>query len=526
LGFKPDGIQDGLQPVAIAGNPTYVVDPTREDVIRRLVELREDVRTRREHAREAGDPALATALAATQQAMKITANGTAYGSAIELNPIEHRKGAWITVHLPDGSNYQVHRDRTEEPGRWFHPLISTLVAGAGRLLLATVMHLVAQAGGSWAFCDTDSLFIIATRNGSLIPCPGGQHQTITGQPAIKALSWEQTNEIVERFAALDPYRGAGHPKSILKIERENYDPNTGRQREIECLTIAAKRYGLFTRRANGTPALVSSGDKEKRSEHGLGHLLPPKAQRPDTDDRDWLDEWWEHLLHLELGFHDHPEPAWFGDPAVGRLTVTSQRDIKAFATYNHDRPYPGQVKPWGFLNIAHPAVTERARHDGPRCLIAPFETDPAKRLQADWIDRDHPDRPACWIHTGEEAEYRTGSIKVLSYRDYFNQYRQHPESKALDPTDGKRCHPWTRGQLHPWHITATEHIRVGKESNRLTDTGQPANDEDEQVIEYAAPTRGCRGCDTIVAGRRQWCSEACRRRTSRRASRESQTPAR
>jgi hypothetical protein len=73
-------------------------------------------------------------------------------------------------------------------------------------------------------------------------------------------------------------------------------------------------------------------------------------------------------------------------------------------------------------------------------------------------------------------EYRAHSIQVLSYRDYFNQYRQHPESKAHDPTDGKRCHPWTRGQLQPWHITATERVRVGKESNRLTDTHQPVDD--------------------------------------------------
>ncbi len=63
----------------------------------------------------------------------------------------------MTVHLPDGSNYRIKRERTEEPGRWFHPLIATLVAGAGRLLLATAMRLAADLGGSWAFCDTNSL---------------------------------------------------------------------------------------------------------------------------------------------------------------------------------------------------------------------------------------------------------------------------------------------------------------------------------------------------------------------------------
>jgi hypothetical protein len=233
LRFTAEGIQEGLGPIQIAGEREYTVDPAEEDFIRRLVELGQDVHAQQKAAESAGDLARATELDAIQQAMKATANATSYGSAIELNPQEHRKGAWVTVHQPDGTSYQVHQDRTEEPGQWFHPLIATLVAAGGRLLLATAMHLVEQAGGSWAFCDTDSLFIIATPSGDLIPCPGGHHQTITGQPAIKALTWERTSAIVERFSALDPYIGHGHPKSILKVEDENYDPNTGEQREIE-----------------------------------------------------------------------------------------------------------------------------------------------------------------------------------------------------------------------------------------------------------------------------------------------------
>lgn len=47
---------------------------------------------------------------------------------------------------------------------------------------------------------------------------------------------------------------------------------------------------------------------------------------------------------------------------------------------------------------------------------------------------------------------------------------QDPELKAADPTDGQPCHTWTRGLLIPRHITATELLRVGKESNRLADT--------------------------------------------------------
>ena len=45
LRFTAEGTQGGLEPIDIAGNPDYRVDPNHEDFIRRLVELRADVRT-------------------------------------------------------------------------------------------------------------------------------------------------------------------------------------------------------------------------------------------------------------------------------------------------------------------------------------------------------------------------------------------------------------------------------------------------------------------------------------------------
>jgi hypothetical protein len=271
LRFEAQGTQDGLTPIDIAGKPAYRVDPINDDPIRRLVELRADVRTEEKAAKD--DPVLAAVLGATQTGMKSTANGTSYGSPIELNPIEHRKPQWVTVHLPDGNSYHTQVNRTEQPGKWFHPLIATLVAGAGRLLLASAMRLVADQGGDYAFCDTDSLFIVATETGGFIPCPGEPHHTPDGAPAITALSWQQVQTIVERFASLNPYNTI--TGSILEIEDENYDPDTRQQRQIECYAIASKRYGLFTREPDGKPVLVRSGPKLKRSEHGLGFLHPP-----------------------------------------------------------------------------------------------------------------------------------------------------------------------------------------------------------------------------------------------------------
>jgi len=227
------------------------------------------------------------------------------------------------------------------------------------------------------------------------------------------------------------------------------------------------------------------------------------------------DEWWQYLLHTELSF-DHPEPDWFDEPAIGRLTVTSARDIKTFKAYNTGRGYPDQVKPWGFLCIAYATPYERARPDGPGCLIGPFERDPERRRLMTWIDRDHAERGVLTIHTGPSHEIRDGSVHVLRYRDYYDKYIQHPEAKALDPRDRQPCHTWTRGLLAPRASVATILRRVGKESNRLTDNSElPIEDESNRLTEYPPATRECRGCAERVSGRRRWCSDACRKRYAR-----------
>jgi len=45
-------------------------------------------------------------------------------------------------------------------------------------------------------------------------------------------------------------------RSILKIERENFDPATGNQRQLYCLAISAKRYALFLLDEEGSPVML------------------------------------------------------------------------------------------------------------------------------------------------------------------------------------------------------------------------------------------------------------------------------
>ncbi len=131
LRFQAGDEQEGLGAIDIAGQAAYRVDPNTDDLIARLVEHRQDARAQKTAAKQAGYDARAATLDSTQQAMKATTNASSYGSAIEMNPIEHRKPVWVHVHHPDNSSYRVSVNRTERPGSWFCPLIATLVsAGA------------------------------------------------------------------------------------------------------------------------------------------------------------------------------------------------------------------------------------------------------------------------------------------------------------------------------------------------------------------------------------------------------------
>src|ERR1019366_4361848 len=103
-----------------------------------------------------------------------------------------------------------------------------------------------------AFCDTDSMAIVSTQDGGLIPCHGGPY-LFNGQPAIRALSWEQTDHIVEQFENLNPYNLDTIPGSVLEIEKENFSTSTGHREQLHCQAISAKRYVLYnTAPAGGT----------------------------------------------------------------------------------------------------------------------------------------------------------------------------------------------------------------------------------------------------------------------------------
>lgn len=219
----------------------------------------------------------------------------------------------------------------EDLGRFAFPPIAALITAAARLMLALLERCVSEAGGTYVFCDTDSMAIVASETGGHVPCAGGPYRLSDGTPAVQALSWREVDSIVERFAALNPYDRSTVPGSILKVEDVNFTDDTRavRRRLFAC-SISAKRYALFTIGPDGEPAI------HENKEHGLGHLLNPID--PDREDRDWTRQVWEVLVREALGV-SAASPAWSTRPAVMRSAVTTPDLLRRFERFNKGKPY-------------------------------------------------------------------------------------------------------------------------------------------------------------------------------------------
>ncbi|MGC2532393.1 MAG: hypothetical protein WA424_05550 [Candidatus Sulfotelmatobacter sp.] len=141
----PHGKQPGLQSTKLRGMVT--INPKTDDFFRHVIEQRK---------RHQSNKSLAHFL-------KILANAGSYGLFVELTPEKPKKPANIKVFSGQESFPQM-SNVLENQGRWYFPPIAALITAAGRLLLAILERCVTDAGGSYLFCDTDSLCIVASEH--------------------------------------------------------------------------------------------------------------------------------------------------------------------------------------------------------------------------------------------------------------------------------------------------------------------------------------------------------------------------
>lgn len=468
-----------LRPTKFRGR--IEIDPRKQDFFKVVIEERKRIASRNDLSPEEKDR--------LSRALKVLANSTSYGIYAQMDRRETGQKVAVKCHGIDAVPYSCNVANPETPGEFCFPLLASLITGGARLMLALLESSVTKLGGTYAMEDTDSMAIVATRRGGLVRCPGGPYKMQDGTKAIKAITWAQVEGIAKRFEALNPYDREAVPGSILKIEDYNFDPNTKKQRQIWCVSISAKRYALFLKDKFNRPSLLRKGtngnSKDNHwSEHSLGYLLNPATLK--SEDRDWIAEVWQAIICNCLGI-----PAQKFDfeqvPAIGRVAITNPGILKLLAGLNKGKKYRDQIKPFNFLLACHVSPLGHPPGTNPEQfhLIAPFELNPKKWLQMDWIDQ----------YSGKKFKITTDSYssrstaRVKTYGDVFTDYEHHPESKCADE-HGNICDRQTTGLLYRRHIRIGEIVPIGKESNRLeeVDAGLVHSAEDAYTV-YPDPKR-------------------------------------
>jgi hypothetical protein len=454
--INPHGKQSDLIPIKLRG--AIPVDPKKEDFFTRVIEYRKQSKTNDR----------------LQHFLKILANSASYGTYLELNPVKtdpHDRPK-ITVYSGEHEFEQPAPDIIEQPGSFYFPLLGALITAGGRLLLAMIERCVRDAGGAYLCCDTDALIIVATKAGGTVQIPDGT-------PPIKALSWKEVDKIVNRFDSLSPYNSKVVPH-LLRLTDENFGKD-GDQRQLFGLSIAAKRYALYTTRC-GPPCCthlkcLTIVDPKA---HGLIFFAPSEERESGLPK--WWWELWRFLLALEFKQISDPNsnvlmvggraidaetaadvdgvPPWIALPAMMKMRISTPHYMVQMKR---------KASPFGF--VLHPRTRDKLK----LTLLTPFS-----KKRESWAH-------SLCINTHDGKSYRLDELSradLITLGDILCGYVQHPEIKSLGP-DGEKCKAHTRGLLHRMTINGGLQHCIGKEISRF----EQGKDEfieniDDECIHY------------------------------------------
>jgi hypothetical protein len=448
IGFSAKSAQEGLRTIVIAGDAEYRVIPQRDDFYKRVIELRRRVKAElKEAERRDPDSQEVKNLDMNQLALKILANATSYGIFIELNVEDaDEEDGPVPIFTSQGKRV-VEVGKHEQPGRYYHPLLATLITGAARLMLALTERLAFDHGLNWAFCDTDSMAFANTQNLPFDEFVG------------------RVQDVCDWFVPLNPYEPDPKkgPLSILEMEDQNFSEEKGKEKEFEplfCFAISAKRYALFNRDTEGRPII------RKASAHSLGHYAAPYGGEEESrDDRNsgvrlWEEDVWKKIVSAALG--DKPREVDYAfrremlRPAHSRYGATRPGVLDWFKRYNEGRSYDEQVKPFNFLLTFFPRRQEDMATEDPAYgfdpklddirPVAPYEKDSEKALKR-IFDRN------------SESLKRVRKNLLRTVADVLRGYHRQPEYKFLGGG-------WNEeGVLRRRHVFADTIEDIGKESD-------------------------------------------------------------
>jgi hypothetical protein len=482
--------RQALSPVVLRG--VAPIDPLVDDPFVTMIEQRHRVRA---------DPTLTRdEIKRRERFFKTISSATAYGIQARFDPKDYAEPAKIVIYGPDAAPFGGATQTPEDAGPYCFPPIAASITSAARLKLALLEHAVRAAGGSYAFCDTDSMAIVATRDGRDIDCPAAN-----GARTIRSLSTETVRVILARFNTLSPY----DPELGLPVWKIEHESDT---REVWCLAISAKRYALYELTEDGSPRLqrLREGDDDAAteddkslvawSEHGLGLYLDPLANEHGEPRRDaegnvvWIREAWEWIIARAHGL-DPALPTWATQPGLTRFTVSSPNIAKWFDGQDRNRPRDERMRPAAFGILAHPdPMLSTASGDAKPATI--YEPDSAR-----WATLPFRDRATGLPLTvttaspGANADAFTDAImrgcRIRTLGDVLLTYISRPEHKSLGP-DGQPVTRDTRGllQRRPVHSAPALTDFIGKESNHISERLAGARDPSDAVQHYGrrAPT--------------------------------------
>jgi hypothetical protein len=387
----------------------------------------------------------------------------------------------------------------EKRGKWFAPYLATLISSAGRLLLAMLEAEVTRAGGTYLYCDTDNLGIVALEKGGTLDIPGAEGKRI--------LPWSEVDQITAKFQVLNPYDPDAVP-DLLNLTDDNYvcqcshelksdhdDAGLCMIRGCDCkarkkvrrqlwgLAIAAKRYALFEKVMDKNGRVIDVKIVNPNA-HGIGFLYPPK-DNPKNWSRDaplWVYEMWDYIVRGFLGLKRTP-PDWASLPQMMRFSVSTWNVLRNLRMWENARPY----------NFMFMVMTSQAysfdfdldnKPSKKPMVIVPFSS-----KQSAWRNIEGFD-----IHNkGRRGQYRRYRLNDPEFRPFtfahmIEDYIRHPEAKSLGP-DGKSCTAETRGLLQRAHITAGNIRYIDKETSSMWAQGDdlsvlPDDETGFRVIEY------------------------------------------
>jgi len=465
LAFTPSDRQAGLRSTEIRG--TLRVDPYRDNFFQALVEERQRVKLNPKIG-ESEKYWLANSL-------KLTVNVDSYGLYPELNPDPDKAEADVMVYAD-----RVFRSKAtffENPGRYYFPIISTLVTAGAHLMLALLHYKVEQAGGRVVFNDTDGAALAASATRHVLECRDHRGQMLT----IPLLSMEAVDEILRTFESLNPYDKSSVPGSILRREQENYPPEgqvaaydrvTGEysaipaphledNTELLCYAIAPKRYCLYN--TTSTHIILRKG-----SESGLGQWLSPIDG--DADGR-WIEYFWLQTISSGLPDEESLGNIYAGKPLISAFPVSTSGIMRGIQPLNTAAKLPYQLGIKPFDHLMHPVRDNLRLTDEPDdvFLVAALKANLTEALGAQYTDLNSPGgvyKISVNGHSLASVDYDTGEyvefISVREQNDYLSYYSRMPAVSMLDGY-GELCTRDTIGELYPPVLKVKCNEYIGKE---------------------------------------------------------------